>query len=872
MRPIATITLLLFSACGVVDSDDNSTVVIGPDSATGGDIQLNDSGTSDSQAAATGDAVGDTAGDPGSTDAKPDSSPVGDAGGITDGGSTPDSGAASDGQATTDSAASADGGSDPSTKDTDGDGVPDVVEAFIGTDPNKADTDGDGLTDGQELGKKGDADPTTKTDPLKADSDGDGLTDGEEDANHDGKADPGESDPNKVDTDGDGLTDKQEAELGTDPTSADTDKDGLPDAVEVGGVGDADPASKTDPTKADTDGDGVPDGTEDANKNGKADAGEADPNDKADKGQPPAAADKHCKACVNDLDCGAGLSCEKSSTPIWPTNASLYVCKNKADKDYAAPDCLAECEQSNSCFYSGLCGLFPVGTGLGNVFATCGATVDGCAKSEACKTVGKCSAAVAEATKDWKYPQFECVKGQPAPVDMHCKECVNDLDCGAGLSCEETSVPAPKGGTFYVCKNKEDKGFPSPDCPAECIKSQGCTDDGKCELEAQGAYLGCHANAEGCLASKACSKSGKCHAPKVQPPGNGWGCLPLSAADCQQSEDCKTEGKCTLGTTPGAGNIPACVKADDLCKGKNCDDGNPCTTDTCEAKEGKCEYVAVAYEACCKTLGGKAGGACLHTDKSGQVWGLVPAGTFQMGCNAALDPECYPREKPQHAVTITAPFWLGVHEVTVEDYALCVAGGACSKPASSSKLCNASVPGREKHPVDCVSWQKALSYCLWLGGDLPTEAQWELAARGRCDENGGASKCPASMRVYPWGNAPSVCGQHAVYAADGDKPGCGKQTTWQVGTGATLGAGPYGHRDLLGNVWELVWDYFDVAFYATAAATAPNPKNTKVSAERVMRGGSYYNAPNGLRSGYRQNVAPASSASGIGFRCARTYQ
>ena len=164
------------------------------------------------------------------------------------------------------------------SKDTDGDGIPDMVEASVGTDPNKADTDGDGLNDGQEMGKKDDADPSTQTNPLKADSDGDGLTDGEEDANQNGKVDPGESDPNSADTDGDGLTDKEEKALGTAPTDTDTDKDGLPDGLEVGKANDADPSTKTDPPKADSDGDGLKDGEEDANKNGKADGKEADPN------------------------------------------------------------------------------------------------------------------------------------------------------------------------------------------------------------------------------------------------------------------------------------------------------------------------------------------------------------------------------------------------------------------------------------------------------------------------------------------------------------------------------------------------------------------------------------------------------------------
>ena len=172
-------------------------------------------------------------------------------------------------------------------QDSDGDGVPDSVEVFLGTDPNDADTDGDGLSDGLELGKVGDADPTTETSPLVADTDGDGLTDGEEDLDGDGAVDSFESDPNTADTDGDGLSDGEEAAASTNPNKPDSDSDGVGDAVELGGAGDADPSTKTDPTNPDSDGDGMLDGAEDKNGNGAVDIGEADPLDKQDGGAPP---------------------------------------------------------------------------------------------------------------------------------------------------------------------------------------------------------------------------------------------------------------------------------------------------------------------------------------------------------------------------------------------------------------------------------------------------------------------------------------------------------------------------------------------------------------------------------------------------------
>ncbi len=189
-----------------------------------------------------------------------------------------------------------------SNLDTDCDGLSDAEEfadTYAGglkTDPANPDSDGDGIPDGVEAGKTdsvdplcagytGDADTATRTDPTDPDSDGDGLPDGVEDANHNGRVDPGESDPLDPDTDGDGIPDGVEDANGngqvdpgeTDPTNRDTDGDGIPDGIEDTSRDGVLQPGETDPTNPDTDGDGIPDGVEDKNHNGRVDPGETDP-------------------------------------------------------------------------------------------------------------------------------------------------------------------------------------------------------------------------------------------------------------------------------------------------------------------------------------------------------------------------------------------------------------------------------------------------------------------------------------------------------------------------------------------------------------------------------------------------------------------
>ena len=202
------------------------------------------------------------------------------------------------------------GGDDEPPLDSDGDGLPDLIEDRNRngridpgeTDPNNPDTDGDGLLDGvEDADHDGNFGEEGETDPLNDDSDGDNLRDGTEDENGNGQVDEGESDPRNADTDGDLLPDGAERLIGSDPTNPDTDGDGLTDGEEDldrdgvldptetdptnpdtddDGIGDGverNGEAGTSPRNADSDFDGVPDGAEDANQNGRVDEGEMDP-------------------------------------------------------------------------------------------------------------------------------------------------------------------------------------------------------------------------------------------------------------------------------------------------------------------------------------------------------------------------------------------------------------------------------------------------------------------------------------------------------------------------------------------------------------------------------------------------------------------
>ena len=218
-------------------------------------------------------------------------------------------------------------------------------------------------------------------------------------------------------------------------------------------------------------------------------------------------------------------------------------------------------------------------------------------------------------------------------------------------------------------------------------------------------------------------------------------------------------------------------------------------------------------------------------------------GDFQMGSNGG-DAD----EKPVHKVTLSG-FWLGQSEVTEQDYRswLKASKSKVGKPArSDTRYCNYGKSDRGRDPINCLQWSEAQQYCAerYVGGRLPTEAEWEFAARGK-------SPTPDAGRKYPWPTANAepdkqLCWKRYQSASEGD----GTCPVGSYPSGNT--PAPHEIADLAGNVWEWVGDCYDKDYYAKSEERDPTgPRPEKCSA-RVVRGGSWFSrVPSGVRAAYR---------------------
>ena len=217
---------------------------------------------------------------------------------------------------------------------------------------------------------------------------------------------------------------------------------------------------------------------------------------------------------------------------------------------------------------------------------------------------------------------------------------------------------------------------------------------------------------------------------------------------------------------------------------------------------------------------------------------LVSEGPFQMGSETG-----YPAESPVHVVTLGA-FFIDVYEVTVAQYRACFEAGFCSEPAEADR-CEWTEGGPDNHPINCVYWQQAFDYCSWAGLRMPTEAEWEKAARG------------TDGRTYPWGEE-EIDRDRANYK--------GTNTAKPVGS-YPEGVSPYGVYDMSGNVWEWVGDWWDENYYSTSPPD--NPTGPDGGEFKVLRSGSWCFLEFSQRSARREPYDPQVTDMDIGFRCAR---
>ncbi|MCC7195334.1 MAG: SUMF1/EgtB/PvdO family nonheme iron enzyme, partial [Gemmatimonadaceae bacterium] len=195
-------------------------------------------------------------------------------------------------------------------------------------------------------------------------------------------------------------------------------------------------------------------------------------------------------------------------------------------------------------------------------------------------------------------------------------------------------------------------------------------------------------------------------------------------------------------------------------------------------------------------------------------------------------------------------------EVSARAYAACVAAGACASPGTGPDATGASGVLAD-HPINYVSWIDADAYCTWRGARLPTEAEWEHAAR-------------PDGRTYPWGDeAPAANLLNACGAeCSGGSPSYTDPYVATAPVGSFPdGASPFGVLDMAGNVWEWVGDWYDPSYYAVSPAV--DPPGPSAGSRRVRRGGSYRSSGASLvRAAIRQYDDPTYRNPRIGFRCA----
>ncbi len=401
-----------------------------------------------------------------------------------------------------------------------------------------------------------------------------------------------------------------------------------------------------------------------------------------------------------------------------------------------------------------------------------------------------------------------------------------------------------------------------------------CDDGNECTDDSCDAAVGCQfvPNNAACDDGNACTEGDQC--------GGGW-CQGMVDVSCDDGIACTVDS-----CAPEAG----CVHdaSDQLC-----DDGNACTADQCDTEKG-CIHsfsdgaacndgsVCTKDDSClqgicsgapaCPALEGYTA-TCnpqerceyANVDQDGwrkwDVWILMPSGSYIMGVGD--EPHS---AGPAHEVTFEHGYLIAKYEATVSQYEACQdeAPEQCTPIGVNydpgSEGANTTAAGKGNHPQNALTWQQAKDFCSWyaIGGRLPSEAEWEYAARGTTD------------RKYPWGDAPEpTCDNGTAVFNDigGDEGnGCGQDGTFEVGS-KPAGTSWCGAYDMGGNVFEWCEDYRHTSY--VGAPTDGTAWLDPPDVSRIVRGGGFHSPAGAMKSATRNYTTPTSGHAGVGVRCVR---
>lgn len=443
-------------------------------------------------------------------------------------------------------------------------------------------------------------------------------------------------------------------------------------------------------------------------------------------------------------------------------------------------------------------------------------------------------------------------------------------NCSAGTDCDDND---PNNWTkCYTCMDSDIDGFyincnryltiNGPDCDdSDGMAYPGATEVCDDDLEACGGVADAGCNGDG---DYYCDDTMNVVGSPAVCSGESGGEYPgRPGTDCDDGDEsiypgvpevcrdgidqnCDESLICDGGTVDSDGDEYASMASG----GTDCNDNDltvyPGAIEICDSIDNQCPGDA-GYETVDEGFGGPCGPMT-----------QIPEGCFDMGDSS--DSCIYDDECPVHNVCITSSFYMDIHEVTNAEYKTCVDAGECSAPGNSDSWTRTSYYGNPTYgdyPVIYVNWNQATAYCSWAGKRLPTEAEWEYAARGGL-----------SGKRYPWGD--SIACADACYGRYSSLYNCWDyggldNDTHPVGSYSANG---YGLYDMAGNVWEWVNDWYQSDYYSVSPTN--DPPGPASGTYRVLRGGSWTSLPPlYLRVADRFNFDPALQGGSLGFRCVR---